>query len=156
MTNAYDQSPQEANRTRAHWALVALEAFGNETGQNYFDGTLSVDEAELREVAGDLLADLFHLARINDVLPEVITGAAYLHFEAEVAEEEAPGEAPANVAHCPACAGPMRYVIGQPHTCADCGGHLPGGTNAGPGRGWEGKNGWLLVVELDDEEDEEI
>lgn len=85
----YDQGPAEANRTRAHWALTALEAFGKETGQNYFDGTLDVGDDALIEAGGDLLADLFHLARLNDVEPEQITHAGYLHFEAEVEEERA-------------------------------------------------------------------
>ncbi len=87
VTSIYDDGPEEANRTRAHWALMALEAFGKETGQNYFDGTLNVGEDELREVGGDLLADLFHLARINDVEPELLVAAGYMHYEAEVAEE---------------------------------------------------------------------
>ncbi|MCX5426074.1 hypothetical protein [Streptomyces sp. NBC_00078] len=84
----YDDGPAEANRTRASWAVTALEAFGRQTGQNYTDGTLNVDEEALREVSGDLLANLFHLARINGVDPEEITRAGYLHYEEEVAEEE--------------------------------------------------------------------
>lgn len=83
-----DQSPEEANRTRAHWALCALEVFGALTGQNYFDGTTSVDEDAFLEVGGDLLADLFHLARLNDLDPDVIVSAGYSHFNAEVKEEE--------------------------------------------------------------------
>jgi hypothetical protein len=84
----YDDGPTAANRTRASWAVTALEAFGRQTGQNYTDGTLNVDEEELREVSGDLLANLFHLARINGVDPEEITRTGYLHYEEEVTEEE--------------------------------------------------------------------
>ncbi|MFD4020665.1 hypothetical protein [Streptomyces sindenensis] len=84
----YDEGPAEANRTRASWAATALKAFGRETGQNYTDGTLNVDGDELREIGGDLLANLFHLARINDVDPDEITRSGYLHYEEEVAEEE--------------------------------------------------------------------
>lgn len=84
----YDDGAEEANRTRAHWALTALEAFGKQTGQNYSDGTLNIPDDCLVELAGDLLADIFHLARLNDVAPEEITTSGYSHFEEEVREEE--------------------------------------------------------------------
>ncbi|MFE6165817.1 hypothetical protein ACFQ7F_43735 [Streptomyces sp. NPDC056486] len=84
----YDDGPAETNRTRASWAVSALEAFGGETGQDYTDGTLNVDEEDLMEICGDLLANLFHLCRINGVDPEEITRRGHLHFEEEVAEEE--------------------------------------------------------------------
>ncbi|MDJ0345566.1 hypothetical protein QMK19_34020 [Streptomyces sp. H10-C2] len=83
-----EEGPIEANRTRASWAVAALAAFGRQTGQNYTDGTLNVDDEALREIAGDLLANLFHLARINDVDPEEIVRSGYSHYEEEVAEEE--------------------------------------------------------------------
>ncbi|MFF6852741.1 hypothetical protein [Streptomyces antimycoticus] len=88
MTDLYENGAAEANKTRAYWALTALEAFGRKTGQNYFDGTLNVDAEALGEVTGDLLADVFHLARLNHMDPEWITSAAYRHFEEEVKEEE--------------------------------------------------------------------
>ncbi|MGW5336179.1 hypothetical protein [Streptomyces bauhiniae] len=89
MTDLYAGGAAEANRTRAHWALTALEAFGAETGQNYTDGTLDVDEDVLRELGGDLLADLFHLAHLNDCTPELLINAGLMHFEAELDEERA-------------------------------------------------------------------
>ncbi|MGO4427022.1 hypothetical protein AB4Z54_52060 [Streptomyces sp. MCAF7] len=89
MTDLYEDGAAGANKTRAYWALAALEAFGRETGQRYFDGTLDVNDDCLIEAGGDLLANLFHLARINGVEPEQISRAGYLHFEAEVQEEEA-------------------------------------------------------------------
>ncbi|MFE4497106.1 hypothetical protein ACFRKD_32140 [Streptomyces niveus] len=88
MSSIYDDGPAETNRTRASWAVIALDAFGVATGQRYTDGTLNVDEEELNEIASDLLANLFHLARINLVDPDEIVGRAYLHFNEEVAEEE--------------------------------------------------------------------
>jgi hypothetical protein len=87
----YDLDAAEQNQTRATWAATALEAFGTQTGQTgYFDAPLSIDADLLREIAGDLLANLFHLARINGVEPGVITEAAFMHFEEEVREEEDP------------------------------------------------------------------
>ncbi|MFJ4880724.1 hypothetical protein ACIP93_36685 [Streptomyces sp. NPDC088745] len=89
MTDLYADGAAEANRTRAHWAVTALEAFGATTGQNYLDGTLNVDGDILRELGGDLLADLFHLARLNDCTPELVIDAGLMHFEAELDEERA-------------------------------------------------------------------
>ncbi|MFF8464890.1 hypothetical protein ACF071_29605 [Streptomyces albidoflavus] len=89
MTDLYADGAAEANRTRAHWALTALEAFGKETGQNYIDGTLDVGDDVLRELGGDLLADLFHLARLNGCAPEIVIDAGLMHFEAELDEERA-------------------------------------------------------------------
>ncbi|MFI1568904.1 hypothetical protein ACH4ZX_38825 [Streptomyces sp. NPDC020490] len=87
MTDLYTDGPAEANKTRAFWALAALEAFGLKTGQNYSDGTLDMGEDALGEIAGDLLANVFHLARFNSVDPDSIVRSGYLHFEAEVEEE---------------------------------------------------------------------
>lgn len=89
MTDLYEDGPAEANKTRAFWALTALEAFGQKTGQNYSDGTLDMGEDALGEIAGDLLANLFHLARFNSLDPDAIVRSGYLHFEAEVDEERA-------------------------------------------------------------------
>ncbi|WP_137235533.1 hypothetical protein [Streptomyces sp. BPSDS2] len=88
MTDLYADGAAEANRTRAHWAVTALEAFGKQTGQSV-DGTLDIDEDELRELGGDLLADLFHLGRLNGCAPELIIDAGLMHFEAELDEERA-------------------------------------------------------------------
>ncbi|MGG2462812.1 hypothetical protein ACO0M4_23840 [Streptomyces sp. RGM 3693] len=84
----YDDGAAEMNKTRANWALTALEAFGGQTGQReYFDGTLTIAPEVIREVAGDLIANIFHLARMNDLDPESIIAAAEFHFEEEVQEE---------------------------------------------------------------------
>ncbi|MFF4952823.1 hypothetical protein [Streptomyces chattanoogensis] len=84
----YDEGAAEANKTRAYWALMALEAFGNQTGQHeYLDGTLTIAPEVIREVAGDLLGNIFHLARMNDLEPESIIASAEMHFEEEVREE---------------------------------------------------------------------
>ncbi|NGN68434.1 hypothetical protein G5C51_31625 [Streptomyces sp. A7024] len=89
----YDDGPAETNRTRAHWARIALEAFGSETGQgDYLDGTLTIDREALTEIGGDLVADLFHLARLNGCTPEALTAAGVMHFEAEVEEEQTEAE----------------------------------------------------------------
>ncbi|MEV0445708.1 hypothetical protein AB0I84_17670 [Streptomyces spectabilis] len=86
----YDDGAAEANKARAHWALNALEAFGQETGQKgdeYFTGTLTMTEDALREVAGDLLANIFHLARLNGVDPALLVASGAMHFTEEVEEE---------------------------------------------------------------------
>ncbi|MCF3100992.1 hypothetical protein IPZ58_05305 [Streptomyces roseoverticillatus] len=86
----YDEGAAGANEARARWALVAMEAMGNETGQKgeaYFPGTLEVGEDVIREVAGDLMANLFHLARLNGVDPAKVVAAGALHYFEEVEEE---------------------------------------------------------------------
>jgi hypothetical protein len=85
----YELGAAEQNQIRARWAATALEAFGAQTGQTgYFDAPLSIRASLLREIAGDFLGNLFHLARINGVEPEEITEAAYAHFAEEVTDEE--------------------------------------------------------------------
>lgn len=85
----YSKGPAETNRIRAMWALAALRAFGLQTGQAVMlTGPMdALGEGVICEVAGDLLANLFHLARLNGVEPGAITSAARLHFDAEVQEE---------------------------------------------------------------------
>ncbi|MFD8789287.1 hypothetical protein [Streptomyces vinaceus] len=87
----YDEGPMEANLTRAEWALSALEEFGRYTGQDeYFEdatGARNVGEDIMREVAGDLMANLFHLGRLNGVAPDTLIRAGLMHFTEEVAEE---------------------------------------------------------------------
>lgn len=86
----YDDGAAEANKTRAHWALSALEEFGRRTGQTgdfYFTGTLAMDEEAIREIAGDLLANIFHLARLNGMAPARIVASGAMHFFEEVEEE---------------------------------------------------------------------
>ncbi|MFE0654358.1 hypothetical protein ACFVZH_38070 [Streptomyces sp. NPDC059534] len=89
MTDLNEDGAAEANKTRAGWAVTALKAFGSETGQNYLDDTLVVDDDILRELGGDLLADLFHLARLNGCTPELVIDAGLSHFAAELDEERA-------------------------------------------------------------------
>ncbi|MEV6551720.1 hypothetical protein AB0M57_23820 [Streptomyces sp. NPDC051597] len=84
----YDDGAAAMNMTRASWALAALEAFGDQTGQReYFTGTLTVAPEIIHEVAGDLVANIFHLARMNGLDPESIIAAAEMHFEEEMREE---------------------------------------------------------------------
>ncbi|MBB5123222.1 hypothetical protein FHS36_006702 [Streptomyces eurocidicus] len=86
-----DEDAAEANRSRARWALIAMEAMGRETGQHgsaYSPEGLMVREEVLREVAGDLMANLFHLCRLNGVAPAAVVAAGAMHFLAEVAEEQ--------------------------------------------------------------------
>ncbi|MDQ8707588.1 hypothetical protein RCO28_34720 [Streptomyces sp. LHD-70] len=91
----YANGPAAANTRRALWATAALDAFGRETGQRYVTpGELDVEPHELVEISGDLVADLLHLARRNDVAPEAITRAGHGHFDEEVAEEEDEGQTP--------------------------------------------------------------
>ncbi|MBT2383847.1 hypothetical protein [Streptomyces sp. ISL-11] len=86
----YDDGAAGANEARARWALTAMEAMGRETGQtgeSYFPGTLMVGAEVIREVAGDLMANLFHLARLNGVDPALIVAAGAMHFVEEIDEE---------------------------------------------------------------------
>ncbi|UFQ16447.1 MULTISPECIES: hypothetical protein [Streptomyces] len=86
----YADGAAGANQARAQWAMTALKAFGQETGQKgeeYFSDTLTMEEWALREVAGDLLANLFHLARLNGMDPRIILAAGAMHFTEEVEEE---------------------------------------------------------------------
>ncbi|MFF3672410.1 hypothetical protein ACFYYS_00340 [Streptomyces sp. NPDC002120] len=87
----YDEGPAEANQTRAEWALSALEEFGRHTGQDSYFGDVvgagDVPDDVMREVAGDLFANLFHLGRLNGVAPETLIRAGLMHFTEEVAEE---------------------------------------------------------------------
>lgn len=80
--------PIEDNRASARGTLTALQAFAAQTGRAYMlDGTLSIQDDLLREVAEDLLCGLFHLARLNDVAPEDLAEQALSHYDAEVADE---------------------------------------------------------------------
>ncbi|MFF9481372.1 hypothetical protein [Streptomyces sp. NPDC014733] len=87
MSDLYSDGAAEANKTRAAWSLHALEAFGTQTGQTYFDGSTDVGDDVLLEVAGDLLADLFHLARLNGVEPAQLIERGMTHFCDDVQEE---------------------------------------------------------------------
>lgn len=43
-----------------------------------------IDEGDVLEFAGDLLADVFHLARVAGVTPEELVSRAETHFYAEI------------------------------------------------------------------------
>lgn len=86
------------NTDRAEWAAVALTAFGEQTGQTGYDYS---DGEHVQEIAGDLICNLFHLARRAGVTPEALLEVARGHFDAEEDEEEATA-APL----CAQCGGP--------------------------------------------------
>jgi hypothetical protein len=75
---------EPTNEDRAGWAAVALDAFGAQVGQTGYDYS---DDECLLEIAGDLLCDLFHLARQAGVIPEQLYTHALDQFEYELAEE---------------------------------------------------------------------
>ncbi|WP_424214760.1 hypothetical protein ACN20G_23330 [Streptomyces sp. BI20] len=88
-----DLSAEEQNETRAYWAAQACEAMGELTGQTgYFDGPTLIHAELLTELAGDLIGNLFHLARMNGVEPETLIDFGMDHFKAEVREEEEEAE----------------------------------------------------------------
>ncbi|MGK5496415.1 hypothetical protein [Streptomyces sp. URMC 125] len=101
-TDLYETGAADANLTRAHWALAGLEAFASRTGQaSMLDGTANIPDDIFMEIAGDFLADLFHLARLNGIDPDSLVGRAREHFEAEVSEEiEEAKEESAVCSHC--------------------------------------------------------
>jgi len=69
------------NDDRAVWAFRAVMRF-----REVCQGT-PLDEPEgIEEAIGDLIADLLHLARQNDIDPSLLLNRGWLHFEAEEAE----------------------------------------------------------------------
>jgi len=66
-----------SNDERAAIALAALES--QEKYHDHPDG--------LGEMIVDLVTDLLHLARENDIEPDYIIHTAQMHFDAEVQEE---------------------------------------------------------------------
>jgi hypothetical protein len=64
------------NEGRGDIALRALEA-----------GGYCTDPEELSASIYDLVADLLHLARLNDVEPDYVIHMAQMHFDTEVEEE---------------------------------------------------------------------
>ena len=74
--------PTKADKCK--WASAALDAYGAHTGQNGYDYS---DPELLAEIAGDLLADLFHLAAAADLAPEAISHNGWLHYSAEEHDE---------------------------------------------------------------------
>lgn len=90
MSDLYDLSAEEQNETRAKWAQDALKAFGENTGQKYFNDPLQPDDLELvMEAGGDLVCALMHLTRKLGGDAEQLLNYGRGHFEDEVDEEEA-------------------------------------------------------------------
>ncbi|MGH3767950.1 MAG: hypothetical protein ACRDS0_10125 [Pseudonocardiaceae bacterium] len=79
MTEEYD------NAKRAEVARVALEAFGNVTGQRDYD---LLDRDNFQEIAGDLICDLLHAAGEAGLDPDTLIGIARGLYDEEVADEE--------------------------------------------------------------------
>lgn len=78
------------NADRAAWAHKALEAFAIQTGElsEVAEFASNWDEDCLGEVAGGLIGDLLHLARVNGFNPNVLLERGVGHFETEVEDEE--------------------------------------------------------------------
>ena len=72
-----DKNMDDTNETRAQRGQIALTAC---------PGT---DPDDIRASIYDLVADLLHLARLNDIEPDYIIHMATMHFDAEVEEEAA-------------------------------------------------------------------
>jgi len=71
------------NEERAASALAALES-----QEKYHDAW----PEGLADSIVDLVSDLFHLARENDIEPDYIVHMAQMHVDAEVEEEEEHGD----------------------------------------------------------------
>jgi hypothetical protein len=65
------------NEERAAAARAALES----------QGKYRAPEDMLSEMIIDLVSDLLHLARLNDIEPDYIINAAQINFDAEVEDE---------------------------------------------------------------------
>jgi hypothetical protein len=115
--NIYDDGAAAANRIRARWALAALATYGKHTRQNYGFETLDIGYEVLGEVGGDLLCDLFHLARFNDMEPEELFHRGVDHFEYEVREE---GEEHVVWVQCRMCEWYTDEEIKEDGICVSC------------------------------------
>jgi hypothetical protein len=76
------------NNDRAEWAIVALNAFGEETGQSDYDYT---DTDQVSEIVGDLICNLLHVldrAFANEQDVRAVIARGIFHWEMEKAEEE--------------------------------------------------------------------
>lgn len=81
------------NYDRAQWALIALDAFANETHHDPREKSVDPSDTDfLQEIASDLICDLMHLLKQSDLDPEEIIASARYNFEFEVDEEEEDGE----------------------------------------------------------------
>lgn len=70
----------EMNRDRAGWAMMALEKFSKETGQNL--------TTEAEEAIGDLLCDLGHLCAAKGFDYDLLVSRGREHFTLEAAGRE--------------------------------------------------------------------
>ncbi|MEH6373670.1 hypothetical protein V7793_04820 [Streptomyces sp. KLMMK] len=85
----WERTYAEQNEARAEWAAKACEAFGEQTGQrDYFEGPAQIAPDLLVEIGGDLLANLFHLAALNNLDPCALVRAGFLHFSEEYQEAQ--------------------------------------------------------------------
>jgi len=71
------------NDQRASWAMTAVDAFSEKTGLDRAGENLDTK-------IGDLLANLMHLCKFNEIDFDGVLDTGRMHFEAEVAEEEGP------------------------------------------------------------------
>ena len=90
------------NAKRAQWAENALDVFILEV----FSGpTETLHPEDLKDAVSDLIADLLHYARLNDMDVEAILRQSRGNFEEEVAEEET------NNAESVTCSNPTPKVL---------------------------------------------
>lgn len=82
------------NSDRADWAIAALEAFAEQTGQDK-SGDLANEPAT---VVGDLLTDLMHYCGQNGLDFTKILKDAKRTYEEELAEDDDDGEEEADEA----------------------------------------------------------
>lgn len=73
----------------AHRALAEAAFQTRQTGQFPEHGVLDWDQQCLYEVAGDLIANVFHLARLNGVDADALVERARGYFDEETAEQQA-------------------------------------------------------------------
>mgnify|MGYP007008294436 CR=1 FL=1 len=83
---------EPTNADRAEWARNAMNTFAKETfGGRTFDQLLEDGDTPQNSdgacAIGDLIADLLHLARKNNIDPQGCINSALMHFEAEEEEE---------------------------------------------------------------------
>lgn len=76
------------NKERAATARAALES-----QEKYYDLWRNEPDPEsLGTSITDLVTDLLHLARQNDIEPDYVISTAQMHFDAEVEEEAEDGK----------------------------------------------------------------
>ena len=78
-----DENGSPTNRQRAEWAHRALSLFATDVGMSERDIT-----EDFLTVAGDFLADLFHLADEHGIDIDELVGRGRYHHDAEVNGED--------------------------------------------------------------------